>query len=205
MYDTLSTPCIVYSINRLSFFLRNDLEQTLEKYISDTFTYIHITKTFCDNKIKTWYLQRAENLDTMKGIKDNANKSSTKLIPGRRQKLEKDLGDVLKSTLDGLSDMLLFLEAVEKLSVTSAFVFTDACSLPIGVSAEHVHSVIFAARMAASLMVHFKRDDRTFFIPSLSNLEVQVCYLDKYMSLLQQICKGMEERLGEKVNVNVVK
>ncbi|KAL2101375.1 hypothetical protein ACEWY4_003136 [Coilia grayii] len=144
--------------------------------------------------MEKWCLQRKNDLDTIRDIQEKANKTSTKLIPGRRKKLEEKLGVVLKNTLQGLGKLQCFLEAVEKLSVTSLFVFTDDCSLPIGVSAEDVRSVIFAARKAAPLLVHFKRDDSAFFFPSLSNVAVLAYQLDKYMSVLQQLYERLEER-----------
>ncbi|XP_062387704.1 uncharacterized protein LOC134076595 [Sardina pilchardus] len=201
---------------------RKDLEQTLGHYISDTLVYIYTLKQFCDTADK-WCLQRETEVDTMTEIKDRADnidakfedvkksKEKTKAFrkylwssltamsaDGKRQELEKELGAVLKDTLEGLEKLQHFLEAVEKLAVTSLFVFTDSRYLPKGVNAADVRSVIFAARVAAPLLVHFKRDDAAFFLPSLNNVEVLTFHLEKYIHISQQLCERIRERLKNK-------
>ncbi|RXN32116.1 apolipo L4-like protein [Labeo rohita] len=111
------------------------------------------------------------------------------------QELEKELGAVLKDTLEGLEKLDHFLDAVEKLTVTSLFVFTGRSFLPQGESPESVRSVITAARMASPLLIHFKRNAETFFLPSLSNLDVLAFQLDKYIRITEQICAKMEKNL----------
>ncbi|RXN02522.1 apolipo L4-like protein [Labeo rohita] len=110
------------------------------------------------------------------------------------QELEKELDAVLKDTLEGLLKLDHFLDAVEKLTVTSLFVFTGRSFLPQGESPESVRSVITAARMASPLLIHFKRNAETFFLPSLSNLDVLAFQLDKYIRITEQICAKMEKK-----------
>lgn len=116
----------------------------------------------------------------------------------RRQELEKELGAVVDDTLEGLDKLKRFLDAVEKLVVTSLLVFTDGRQLPKGVSPADVRSAIFAARMAAPLLVNFKRVDAAFFLPSLNNVEVLAFQLDKYIRISQQLFEKLEKRSGLK-------
>lgn len=199
--------------------IRKDLEETLGNYISDTFIYIYILMDF-SSKVDKWSLQRDEEVAAMrdihirdenidakfedikkskekvKAVKEYVKKGLTSMTAdSKRQELEKELGAVLKDTLEGLEKMQRFLEAVEKLAVTSLSVFPDSHRLPNGMSPAAVRSVIFAARMAAPLLVHFKRDDAAFFFPSLNNVEVLAFQLDKYICISQQLCERIGKRL----------
>lgn len=115
----------------------------------------------------------------------------------RKQELVKELEEVLKSTLEGLEKLHHFLDAVEKLAVTSLFVFMGESFMPKGVSSMSVRSVISAARIVSPLLVHFKRDAGAFFLPSLNNEEVLAFQLDKYIRVTQQICEKMEKKYGK--------
>ncbi|KAF5888406.1 apolipoprotein L4-like [Clarias magur] len=197
---------------------REKLEEQLGEYILHTLKYIETLKEFCDGESK-WTLQRETELDTMRDIKDRADQITLKFdhvqkaenkakalgeymwnglsqvtADSRKQELEKELGKVLKNTLDGLEKLHHFLDAVEKLAVTSLFVFMGESFMPKGVSSMSVRSVISAARMASPLLVHFKRDAEAFFLPNLYNIEVLAFQLDKYIRVTQQICEKMEKR-----------
>lgn len=114
----------------------------------------------------------------------------------RREELEKELADVLKDTLGGLEKLSYFLDAVEKLAVSSLLVFMDKnhmVQLPQGISFESVQAVITAAKLACPLLIQFKRDAGAFFIPSLHNMEVLAFQLDKYIRITQKICERMEK------------
>ncbi|KAK3519976.1 hypothetical protein QTP70_009633 [Hemibagrus guttatus] len=202
----------------MCFYHREELQQQLSDYILHTLKYTETVKEFCDRESK-WTLQRETELEMMRDIKDRADQitlkfehvqkaeDKTKAIDeymrssftqitadSRRQELEKELGDVLKNTLEGLEKLHHFLDAVEKLAVTSLFIFMSESFVPKGVSSMFVHSVISAARMVCPLLVHFKRDAGAFFLPSLSNVEVLAFHLDKYIRVTQQICEKMEKK-----------
>ncbi|XP_058265557.1 apolipoprotein L2-like [Hemibagrus wyckioides] len=155
---------------------REKLQQQLRDYISDTLKYTETVKEFYDGESK-WTLERKTELEDI-----------------RKKKLEKELGEVLEKTLEGLKKLEDFLDAVEKLAVTSLFVFMDESFMPKGVSSVIVRLVISAARIVCPLLVHFKRDAGAFFQPNLSNVEVLAFQLDKYIQVTQQICGEMEEK-----------
>ncbi|XP_056098592.1 apolipoprotein L4 [Rhinichthys klamathensis goyatoka] len=197
---------------------REQLQELLSEYVVDTLNYIQTVRDFCDKQQK-WTLQRETELEKMRDIKDQADKVSLKFdhvqrsenkakafgeylwsgltqvtADSRLQELEKELGAVLKDTLEGLEKLDHFLDAVEKLTVTSLFVFTGRSFLPKGESPESVRSVITAARMASPLLIHFKRNAETFFLPSLSNVDVLAFQLDKYIRITEKICERMEKK-----------
>ncbi|XP_036446291.1 uncharacterized protein LOC118821678 [Colossoma macropomum] len=159
-------------------------EEQLRKYILETLSYIKTAKNFCDTE-QQWTTQRKTELKKMRDIKSRADKVSG---TSRKQELEKELGAVLRDTLEGLQNLQPFLDAVERLAVTSLFVFTDEIFLPRGVSAEAVRSVISAARTVSPLLIHFKRDDGAFFLPKLGNMDVLAFQLDKYVRITQELC-----------------
>ncbi|CAM4376501.1 unnamed protein product [Leuciscus chuanchicus] len=197
---------------------REQLQELLSEYVVDTLNYIQTVKDFCDKQQK-WTLQRETELEKMRDIKDQADQVSLRFdhvqrsenkakafgeylwsgltqltADSRLQELEKELGAVLKDTLEGLEKLDNFLDAVEKLTVTSLFVFTGRSFLPKAESPESVRSVITAARMASPLLIHFKRNAETFFLPSLSNLDVLAFQLDKYIRITEKICERMEKK-----------
>ncbi|KAI4898419.1 hypothetical protein NFI96_029005, partial [Prochilodus magdalenae] len=164
------------------------LQTQLEKYMIDTLTYIRTVKEFCDREPR-WTLQRELEIKKMKEIK---SQSEQFLGSFKRKSQEKEFGEVLEDTLEGLGKLQHFLDAVERLAVTSLFVFKDGLYLPSWVSAEAVRSVISMARMLSPLLIHFKRDHGAFFLPSLDNLEVLVFQLHKYIRTAQWLCKKMK-------------
>ncbi|KAF4092579.1 hypothetical protein AMELA_G00022540 [Ameiurus melas] len=196
---------------------REKLQKQLEEYILDTVKCIETVKEFCEGESK-WTLQRETELDMMRYIKDRADQITLKFdhvqkakkkaksfgkymwsrlnqvtADSRRQELEKELELVLKNTLEGLEKLQHFLDAVEKLAVTSLFVFMGESFMPKGVNSMSVRSVISAARIVCPLLIHFKRDTSAFFRAILSNVEVLAIQLDKYIRITQQICEKMEK------------
>ncbi|KAI4894015.1 hypothetical protein NFI96_019129 [Prochilodus magdalenae] len=166
------------------------LQTQLETYMSDTLTFIKTVKEFCDQEPR-WTLQRELEIKKMKEIK---NKVEQFFGGCKKKNQERELGETLKDTLEGLEKLQHFLDAVERLAVTSPLVFKDEVFLPRGMSAKDVRSVISTARMVSSLLIHFKRDDGAFFFPSLDNLDVLVFQLHKYMRVVQWLCKKMNFR-----------
>jgi len=114
----------------------------------------------------------------------------------RRAELEKELDEVLNDTLEGLEKLDCFLDAVEKLAVTSLHVFTEnqVLSLPEEISHDYVQAVITAARNICPLLLEFKREEKAFFLPKLQNVEVLAHQLDKYIQTSKNICEKMEKR-----------
>ncbi|KAM6966683.1 uncharacterized protein LKV04_019109 [Tautogolabrus adspersus] len=117
----------------------------------------------------------------------------------RLEELEKELAAVLKDTLMELEKLHCFLDAVEKLAVTSLHVFMEGrqvvLHLPEGFSLDHVKVVIATAWLVCPLLLEFKRDARVFFQPKLQNVEVLAYQLDKYIQTTQRIC-GMLEKIS---------
>ncbi|KAK3513759.1 hypothetical protein QTP70_028711, partial [Hemibagrus guttatus] len=160
------------------------LQEQLSSYILATLKYTQTVKEFYDEE-SDWNSKRVSEHERMIDIKNRAD--------SRSQELEKELGEVLEKTLEGLKKLQHFLDAVENLAVTSVFIFMGERFMPQGVSSLSVRSVISAARMVAPLLVHFKRDAGAFFQPSLSNVEVLAFQLDKYIRVTQQICEKIKE------------
>ncbi|XP_057202071.1 apolipoprotein L1-like [Triplophysa rosa] len=48
--------------------------------------------------------------------------------------------------------------------------------------------------MASPLLIHFKRNDETFFLPILNNVDVLAFQLDKYIQITQLLCERMDKR-----------
>uniref|UniRef100_A0A8C7F8A3 Uncharacterized protein n=1 Tax=Oncorhynchus kisutch TaxID=8019 RepID=A0A8C7F8A3_ONCKI len=197
---------------------QEEMRELLGQYISDTLSYIHTVEKFCDRHPR-WILQRKEEQSKMKNIKEMSDRIDlkfsrvlnaedktralgeftkdylTQVTANRRLKeLEKELEAVLKDTLNGLEELDCFMDAVERLVVTSLLVFADEnrlCPLPQGREQASVRAVITSARMACPLLIHFKRDASAFFSPCLLNVEVLHVYLENYMHISEQLCERM--------------
>lgn len=124
------------------------------------------------------------------------NKVTQVSADSRREELLKELAAVLKETLEGLEKLDCFLDAVEKLAVTSLHVFTDnqVLHLPEEISFENVQVVIQAARLICPLLLEFKRDANVFFLPKFQNVEVMAYQLDRYIQTAKTVCERLEKR-----------
>ncbi|XP_047199718.1 uncharacterized protein LOC118123370 isoform X1 [Hippoglossus stenolepis] len=195
---------------------RKELQQVLCRYVTDTLIYIDTVRGFCEDFSK-WGLCRETEVNMMIDIKeradiidlniDHVSKSEQKgkafweylksklsmTADSRRAKLQEELDAVLKDTLVGLAKLEYFLDAVEKLAVTSLHVFTEnqALCLPKGITLDCVQVVITAARLICPLLLEFKRDAQVFFLPRFQNVEVLSYELDKYIRTTQNICETL--------------
>ncbi|XP_065820845.1 uncharacterized protein [Labrus bergylta] len=212
---------------------RKELQKALLRYTADTLIHIHTVRGFCE-RAPEWMLERESELNMMMDIKDRADgidlnishvsqsekkgkafleymksKVTQVTAKSRLEELEKELAAVLKDTLMELEKLHCFLDAVEKLAVTSLHVFMEGrqvvLHLPEGVGLDHVQDVIAAARLVCPLLVEFKRDARVFFQPKLQNVEVLAYQLDKYIQTTQRICGLLEKSTSSDFDLNMIK
>uniref|UniRef100_A0A671Z0R6 Uncharacterized protein n=1 Tax=Sparus aurata TaxID=8175 RepID=A0A671Z0R6_SPAAU len=200
---------------------RQELQEALCRYTTDTLTYIYTVRGFCEG-ISTWKDAREKDLSKLEEIKDRAKKVdlsfshvtqskskkkglweyvkntvTSEYDDSRRAELQRELAAVLEVILKGLKKLAHFLGAVEKLAVTSLHVFMEenqVLHLPKGISLEHVQVVINAARLICPLLLKFKRDASDFFLPKLQNVEVLSYELDEYTETTRMICEDLEKR-----------
>ncbi|KAM9346525.1 uncharacterized protein apol isoform 1-T2 [Symphorus nematophorus] len=199
---------------------RKELQEALCSYTTDTLTYIHTVRGFCE-RISKWMLARETELQMMMDIRDRDNNINLKLnhitqserkgqafleymrskitpksADSQREELAKELDAVLTDTCRGLEELDCFLDTVEKLAVTSLHVFMEenqVLHLPKGISHDYVQFVITAARLICPLLLEFKRDTSVFFLPKLQNVEVLSYQLDRYIQTTQNICDKLEK------------
>ncbi|XP_044187282.1 uncharacterized protein LOC122966996 [Thunnus albacares] len=199
---------------------RGKLQRALCQYKKETLIDID-TLTEFNESLPEWKDARKKELQRIRDIKDRADeidlsighvkqsenkgkaivkymKSKVTLVTAdsRRKELEQELAAVLKVTLRGLEKLNCFLDAVERLAVTSLHVFEEenqVLHLPQDISSGTVQDVITAARLVCPLLLDFKRDAKAFFLPKLQNVEVLANQLDKYIQTTQKICDKLEE------------
>ncbi|XP_051797458.1 uncharacterized protein LOC127531676 [Acanthochromis polyacanthus] len=184
---------------------RRELQQALCTYSTDTLTYIDTVREFCQVFSK-WIIWRETELEMMMDIKDRKDKIGkafgeylkskvTLNDDERRAELEKELDEVLKDTLGGLKKLDCFLDAVEKLAVTSLHVFMEnqVLHLPEEISFEYVQVIIGAAQQICPLLLEFKRDASIFFLPKLQNVEVLANQLDRYIQTTKTMCEKLDK------------
>ncbi|XP_061568597.1 uncharacterized protein LOC133422598 [Cololabis saira] len=161
--------------------LRKRFCKALSKYIKDTFDSIDRVRDFCGNFPK-WMDRRQKELKKIKKLQLNTDSRST------------EVSDVFKNILIGLRELDRFLDALEKLAVTSEHVFTanQVLNLPDDINA-HVQTVIIAARHICPLLLEFKRDANVFFLPKLQNADIMVYQLQRYIQVSKNICKRLEK------------
>ncbi|XP_053194910.1 uncharacterized protein LOC128379315 [Scomber japonicus] len=198
---------------------REKLQEALCQYITDTLIDINTVKEFCE--INEWVNERNIELNMFMDIKVKADKIDLSIghvthseskgkalgeymmskvtqvtADSRREELEQELAGVLKDTLGGLEKLDCFLDAVERLAVTSLHVFSEenrVLHLPQEISPVTVQVVIKAAREVCPLLLEFKRDAKAFFLPKLQNVEVLEYKLKKYIQTAQKICDELKK------------
>ncbi|XP_044186059.1 uncharacterized protein LOC122966128 [Thunnus albacares] len=199
---------------------RENVQRALCQYTKDTFSYINTLKEFSES-LPEWKDARKKELQRIRDIKDRADKTDLSIdhvkqsenkdkafleymkskvtlvtADSRRKEFEQELAAVLKDTLGGLEKLDCFLDAVERLAVTSLHVFHEenqVLHLPQEISPETVQVGIIAALLVYPLILQFKRDAKAFFLPKLQNVEVLEYQLDKYIQTTQKICDKLEE------------
>ncbi|XP_034566634.1 uncharacterized protein LOC117831856 [Notolabrus celidotus] len=164
---------------------RDKLQEILCSYTTETLVHINTVKGFTEG-ISDWTDRRTAEVSKMKDFKTSNHKP---------EKQQKELEAVLMDTLVGLEKLDLFLDAVEKLAVTSLHVYIEGnqvLHLPEEVSLEHVQAVIIAARQICPLLLEFKRDAQAFFLPKVLNVEVLAYQLDRYIQTTARICEDLK-------------
>ncbi|XP_029913795.1 uncharacterized protein LOC115363657 [Myripristis murdjan] len=156
---------------------REELQRELWHYISDTFSCIDTVGKFFDS-LSEWEQERKIEVTELNKIKDEA-----------------DLNSVLKKALGGLEKLDSFLDAVERLAVTSLQVFmkNKVLQLPQEISLEKVQAVINDSSRSCPFLLEFKRDDSTFFRPNIKNAEVFAVHLGRYLWITQKLCSMIEK------------
>ncbi|XP_078808009.1 uncharacterized protein LOC111947732 isoform X5 [Oryzias latipes] len=170
--------------------VRKELEDALRCYVTDILTDIQIVKYFCE-KFSKWMLWRETELEMIRDIKDRADKVKVK----QSAELEKELEEVLMDTLGGLETLQCFLDAIEKLAVSSVHVFMEnqLIQLPENIGFDYVQVVINTAKLICPLLLEFKRDASVFFLPKMQNAEVLAYQLDRYIQTTKKMCEKMEK------------
>lgn len=196
---------------------RDILQKALCLYMADTFNYIHTIKNFVDDSPEWLKIRRKESqmiADIQNRSKKNENQKSKNdnafveflqinAIPGNaesslaeyQQELQMELKASLEKTMLGLEELSVFLEAVEKLSVTSLHVFTPSQVLQLSDGADLglVYSIILIAAAVCPVLLSFKRDNKVFFSPKLENTEVLHQLLNRYIEVIKTVCGAFRE------------
>ncbi|XP_078808010.1 uncharacterized protein LOC111947732 isoform X6 [Oryzias latipes] len=170
--------------------IRKELEDALRCYASDILTDIQTVRDFCE-KFSKWMLWRETELEMIRDIKDRADKVKVK----QSAELQKELEEVLMDTLGGLETLQCFLDAIEKLAVSSVHVFMEnqLIQLPENIGFDYVQVVINTAKLICPLLLEFKRDASVFFLPKMQNAEVLAYQLDRYIQTTKKMCEKMEK------------
>uniref|UniRef100_A0A3Q2SZD9 Apolipoprotein L n=1 Tax=Fundulus heteroclitus TaxID=8078 RepID=A0A3Q2SZD9_FUNHE len=197
------------------------LQRALCQYVTDTLSYMTTVKVFYA-QFSEWKNSRDKENEKMMDIKKRADKidptftkkegnwakfcnyvkRSFQMNPeSKLAELENELDEVLKDTLEGLEELNTFVDAVEKLAVTSLDVFTEnlVLHLPEKIRFDDVQAVIKTARQICPLLLEFKRNAESFFLPKLPNVEVLTYQLKSYIDSIDTIC----ESHGDSFNLNI--
>ncbi|XP_023813088.1 uncharacterized protein LOC101161404 [Oryzias latipes] len=192
---------------------RKELEDALRCYVTDILTDIQTVRDFCE-KFSKWMLWRETELERIRDIKKRADDvSNCAKSEGKGQafkkyvknmftktgklysELQKELEEVLMDTLGGLETLQCFLDAIEKLAVSSVHVFMEnqVIQLPESIGFDYVQVVINTAKLICPLLLEFKRDASVFFLPKMQNAEVLAYQLDRYIQTTKKMCEKMEK------------
>uniref|UniRef100_W5LH51 Apolipoprotein L n=1 Tax=Astyanax mexicanus TaxID=7994 RepID=W5LH51_ASTMX len=162
---------------------RDPLEEQLRNYTLDTISDFKTVKNFVA-KEEHWNYRRTLELRLMSHSKSDP-------ITKNKKQLQKNLESRMWETNAGLKQLQIFLDAVERLAVTSPFIFHNESCLLEGVDAKALQSVIVMARIVCPVLIVFKRDTQAFFQPNLDNIEVLCQQLAKYIDCTEELCRKM--------------
>ncbi|XP_016531876.1 uncharacterized protein LOC103144911 [Poecilia formosa] len=123
----------------------------------------------------------------------------------RLEKRENELTEVLQGTLRGLEELDRFLDAIEKLAVTSLQVFTEnqIVYLHNRIDLNNVRDVINSAQQICPLLLTFKRDAKRFFHPNLHNVEILASCLQTYIDTANRIYVDLGYSFHFKMRLNI--
>ncbi|XP_033847584.1 uncharacterized protein LOC117393697 isoform X3 [Periophthalmus magnuspinnatus] len=157
---------------------RNHLKWFWRQYISATFTDIRTVTDFING---SWIKDREEESKKMRKV-EKATEGGYRDEAGLKEGLE--------PTLKGLNEMQIFLEAVEKLAVTSAHVFDQSLVVQLceETDLESMKMIISVSQLICPLLITLKGDYADFFSPKLENMEVMQLRLEQYISNIKDIC-----------------
>lgn len=112
------------------------------------------------------------------------------LTTGSCKELERELAVILGDTVKGMERLSCFLEAVEKLAVTSLHMFLgeEITEMLCGSCLKGIEARISMSRVVCPHLLQFKRDASAFFLPDLHNVDVFVVELDQYIQSTEKIC-----------------
>ncbi|XP_043088507.1 apolipoprotein L3-like [Puntigrus tetrazona] len=163
--------------------IRGRLQDRLTEYVSDTIGCIETLKDFCDQE-QEWASGRKAEIEKLKEIGKNDDVEEEK---------EKKMEVVLRDTIEGLKKVESFLEAMEKLTVTSRSVFVERVFLLRGERPETVQSVISDAKIDAPILLQFKKKPESFFQPMFDNLEILINQLINYITRTKHLCHRVRQ------------
>ncbi|KAJ0001770.1 hypothetical protein NQD34_001566 [Periophthalmus magnuspinnatus] len=125
------------------------------------------------------------------------------IVPGRasnkqaeeEKKLQMELEALMHRSQKGLNEMIIFLEAVEKLAVTSVHVFDQSLGVQLSeeTDLESAKKIIFVAGIIGPLLLLFKRDNKSFFTAKVHNVEVMKSQLNQYILTIKHICGAFKK------------
>uniref|UniRef100_A0A3P9HE85 Si:ch73-233k15.2 n=1 Tax=Oryzias latipes TaxID=8090 RepID=A0A3P9HE85_ORYLA len=182
----------------MSNIVNKELEDALRCYVTDILTDIQTVRDFCE-KFSKWMLWRETELERIRDIKKRADDKFLKNMFTKTGKLyselEKELEEVLMDTLGGLETLQCFLDAIERLAVSSVHVFmkNQLIQLPENIGFDYVQVVINTAKLICPLLLEFKRDVSVFFLPKMQNADVLAYQLDRYIQTTKKMCEKMDK------------
>ncbi|KAK7880729.1 hypothetical protein WMY93_032643 [Mugilogobius chulae] len=186
-----------------------DLQGALQQYLTDIFTDLRTVKSNVTQS-GDW-LQELEE-EEKKLIKINRDDPKTKnflkyLLPCDTTKKETRLTEVLENIMTSLEKPRSFMEALERLAVTSEHVLELSSQLQVSVDLRSVGKVLSVVRAVAPWLLMFKGNHTKFstenseniellplLSPKLQNIEPLELQLQVYITALRSMCRPLQDR-----------